>query len=69
MIQFFWNRRTAPAGATRETWCDDILRHPAIERMDERQRGDLPLPRPDLCAGDECQRNGDFLGGRAGTSM
>lgn len=69
MIQFFWNRRNASAGATRENWCDDILRHPAIERMDERQRGDLPLPRPEICSADARQRNGASLGGRGGTSM
>lgn len=69
MIQFFWNRRTTPPDNAREFWCDDILRHPAIERMDERQRGDLPLPRPEPCSADVCQRNGACLGGSAGTSM
>ncbi len=69
MIQFFWNRRTKSAESAREIWCDDILRHPAIERIDERQLGDLPLPRPEPCSAENGQRNGACLGGSAGTSM
>lgn len=69
MFQFFWRGRNTPFMGSREVWCDDILRHPAIAGMDERQRGDLPMPRPTPCEGEDCHRNGACLGGRAGTSM
>ncbi len=45
MFQFFWNIFRSSGDGETKVWHDDILCHPAIAVMDERQRGDLPMPR------------------------
>ena len=69
MFQFFWNRSRPRERTERAVWCDDILRHPAIEIMDERQRGDLPMPRPAAVDIVLVHRNGTCRGGNGSTSM
>lgn len=69
MFQFFWNRFRTSDRPQRAVWCDDVLRHPAIEVMDERQRGDLPLPRPAAVDCGSLYMNGVCRGGSGSTSM
>lgn len=69
MFQFFWNRFRLPERAGRAVWCDDILRHPAIEIMDERQRGDLPMPRASDADCSGRHMNGTCRSGSGAMSM
>ena len=69
MFQFFWNRLRMPDRRERAVWCDDILQHPAIALMDERQRGDLPMPRPPAVDAGCVHMNGTCRGGSGSTSM
>lgn len=48
---------------TPPSWARDPLQHPDIERMDERERGDLPFPgwpwpRAAKCTGDSLRAGG-----------
>lgn len=50
MFKFFFRKTHRSAAADRgadnsvEAWTGDLLAHPDIEAMDERQRADLPFP-------------------------
>jgi len=48
LLKFFWSQ-TDPGTRTSETkydWDDDLLGHPDIASMSQRELADLPLPVP-----------------------
>lgn len=53
-------------------WWRNLLSHPDITAMDERQRADLPMPQLPVPMEDRClaaQKNGASRGGNGATSM
>ncbi len=70
MFQFFWNIFRSSGDGETKVWHDDILSHPAIAVMDERQRGDLPMPRASNAPSLDCsQMKGVCRAGSGSISM
>jgi hypothetical protein len=74
MIQFLRQRAGLPSTSQScaSAWWHDLLQHPALAEMDERQLADLPMPRLAAPVGDRqsaFQAKGASSGVIAGTSI